>query len=153
MLISQRRWGLQQTGSWAWVSPARMKRGGGWPGGLVAVAAVLQLGLASSLILPPTPVFLPPSEVGRPPRCREGYNYFRDFIKCDASIGSYCFQYGKSSCVGQWWRRVRFMQNVPDDLFTYSLFYSFLLFTIHSFFEETYFAGIDLFRRNFITKS
>ena len=36
------------------------------------------------------------------------------------------------------------MQNVPDDLFTYSLFYSFLLFTIHSSFEEAYFAGIDL---------
>ena len=78
-----------------------MRGEGVWLGGFLAAATCVQLGVGAPFLLPPAPVLLPMSDVSRTPLCGEGYTYFRDFMKCDASLGDYCFEYDKASCTGQ----------------------------------------------------
>ncbi|XP_070202078.1 putative carbonic anhydrase 1 isoform X2 [Littorina saxatilis] len=64
---------------------------------LFTLACVLWVVLA--VLIPSASVKNPLGSVGKAPRCGKGYTYFRDFMKCDSSLG-YCFHYGYSSCLG-----------------------------------------------------
>ena len=58
------------------------------------------MSVALLVVTPADSWWIRPSPYRHRPRCNQGDAFFKDYLKCDASV-HYCFEYRNDSCVGK----------------------------------------------------